>query len=1025
MKRTSIFLAIFTFCLVLQAQNKIQETNNLLYHTENWILNPTPNQHSKNTWTIEKDPSENNQKKLFLSSTQTYAIEFDTSVEDYSTAIYPLDIDGGDYCLSIDALIYGFHEYANLQIAIIPYSENSSSSASRRLSRETIAKHALTFPTGLKYLCDQNQEQHFEWSFPKEQGNYLIVFMWQNRKIQLSKPLSGYIKNIVFSPKIVNKPSNLNALYSPHNTTFTWDTYAQSVDIIITNKADNKTYSYSQHKPHHLTIKELPKGLYDIKIKCYYNNQQSIWYHYDNIAVFQKIRLDCFDLSKAKCQIGTVTTSGHSNKLILKNLQNRRIDLGNTNPYSHHTINYDKTQKDYYTNNKLSVIPQNSIASIRLGNPMGGADYDAITYKYTVDSEAASILLLNYAIVMENPNHPRIQQPHFTISILDAKGEKIDSQCLNVEYYAPTYFTNDWHTSTVKGKHIVWKNWNTMGLHLQKYNHQTIYIQIATNDCTERKHFSYAYFNLQESWGHIEGMTCNSIAANEFIAPPGFQYRWYTHSKPTFTISQNRTINIQANDTNTYHVDLIYNHSKECYFTLSACGIPRSVHADFEYEVIQKECTNYLVVHNKSYAQYSSHSALKKKTEVDNCYWDFGIGKTSNDLHPDTLIFPSYGGTFIIQQIASLNHDLCQDTCRKTVTIPRLHYPSRELNMKQCAGDVLEIYGHKLTHAGSYSFYIPNPVTGCDSVIRIKLDTFQTYKVEKEVILLADNNTQIDETIYNKVGNYSIEHAYQTQNGCDSIVTTHIIVKDNYYIDIPDTISVCADEEAIQMHILSNFSPIDTVNILFSTPNGIKVFRNIQTQDTNIEIPITNKIKVGNYPFTIELKNHKSHKYSKKCILKVLFPSSIISQRWNDVLALKNEKYNGGYQFKDYQWFENGYPIINASHSILYEPQGLNSKSWYQARVKCQFDNQYHFTCPFQIKEYQKAVIFPTQIKAGTEIQCNSKYIRAAFYTPTGLLYSVQKGNQSGIKVPSNKGIYIFVIYYSNGNKTVLKITTF
>ena len=53
-------------------------------------------------------------------------------------------------------------------------------------------------------------------------------------------------------------------------------------------------------------------------------------------------------------------------------------------------------------------------------------------------------------------------------------------------------------------------------------------------------------------------------------------------------------------------------------------------------------------------------------------------------------------------------------------------------------------------------------------------------------------------------------------------------------------------------------------------------------------------------------------------LIDVYYPDSVIVQRWNDVLAVRNDIYNGGYEFVAYQWYKNGTPIDGATSSILY-----------------------------------------------------------------------------------------------------------
>ena len=52
-------------------------------------------------------------------------------------------------------------------------------------------------------------------------------------------------------------------------------------------------------------------------------------------------------------------------------------------------------------------------------------------------------------------------------------------------------------------------------------------------------------------------------------------------------------------------------------------------------------------------------------------------------------------------------------------------------------------------------------------------------------------------------------------------------------------------------------------------------------------------------------------------MIDVYYPDSVIAQRWNDVLAVRNDAYNGGYEFIAYQWYKNNEPIDGSVQNAL------------------------------------------------------------------------------------------------------------
>jgi len=61
--------------------------------------------------------------------------------------------------------------------------------------------------------------------------------------------------------------------------------------------------------------------------------------------------------------------------------------------------------------------------------------------------------------------------------------------------------------------------------------------------------------------------------------------------------------------------------------------------------------------------------------------------------------------------------------------------------------------------------------------------------------------------------------------------------------------------------------------------------------------------KPGQYEVTVTEHTICGNKLTHTLPFTLLYPASIITQRWNDVLALNNENFNGGYTFSKIRWF--------------------------------------------------------------------------------------------------------------------------
>lgn len=71
--------------------------------------------------------------------------------------------------------------------------------------------------------------------------------------------------------------------------------------------------------------------------------------------------------------------------------------------------------------------------------------------------------------------------------------------------------------------------------------------------------------------------------------------------------------------------------------------------------------------------------------------------------------------------------------------------------------------------------------------------------------------------------------------------------------------------------------------------------------DTAITVAMPDGIIPDRYGATVTFHNDTCSNLVIPITLNVLYPSSILVQRWNDVLALTNSEHNGGYTFSAYQ----------------------------------------------------------------------------------------------------------------------------
>jgi len=183
--------------------------------------------------------------------------------------------------------------------------------------------------------------------------------------------------------------------------------------------------------------------------------------------------------------------------------------------------------------------PNGSGHSIRLGNNFGGGEAEGISYEFVIPSgQNYYTLIYNYAVVFQDPNHEEYQQPRMEIEITNVT-DNVTINCSSFTFVPygnilPGFF----ESPNPGGDSPVWcKDWTAVSVNLDGHAGKTIRLFFKTADCTFRRHFGYAYIDVNsECSGTFIGATyCPDDSVVNVVAPYGYQtYTWYNN---TFTQS--------------------------------------------------------------------------------------------------------------------------------------------------------------------------------------------------------------------------------------------------------------------------------------------------------------------------------------------------------------------------------------------------------------------------------------------------------------------------------------------------------
>lgn len=481
---------------------------------------------------------------------------------------------------------------------------------------------------------------------------------------------------------------------------------------------------------------------------------------------------------------------------------------------------------------------------------------------------------------------------------------------------------------------------------------------------------------------------------------------------------------VDPSDRTHYLVDVIYPTESRCYFTLKACAIPRFPFAEMTYTHTPKDCQNYVTFNNTSCIVTDEGRSDDK---VDAVYWNFGNGQTSMELNP-VLAVPNEGYHYdSCYLVASLCGDLCTDTLWFELDVPAIGHVSSSYETFKCQGDTVFVEGDTIVEPGSYLYLYQSKFSGCDSSVVVVVGDYPVYDIEVNDTIIMGEEYLFGSQTLTKSGDY--EELFKSVHDCDSNVTLHLCVLQLLEFETADYIEVCHDDDIIPIAFdIIKGDPRD-INIIFDDSAKIANFTDMNLQyDGNdvIEIPMPNDVLPGVYTFFFDMYDGYVGYDSITVTLDVRYGVSVLTQRWNDVIAVKNSVYNGGFDFNAYQWFVNGDTIHGANTSILYSATDLDFNAEYKVCLTRVKDGVSQFTCAFTPQKFdmsnQDLTVY--NVRQVHEIETEEP-AQVRIWSVLGDLYGVYKVDGSiSITMPDKSGIYIMEIItadYRNSYKILVK----
>ena len=395
-------------------------------------------------------------------------------------------------------------------------------------------------------------------------------------------------------------------------------------------------------------------------------------------------------------------------------------------------------------------VPNGFSYSAKLGNSSVGAEMEALEYTMTIDSTNA-LLILHFAWVMQDPNHPAIDQPQFSMQIRDSAGKKLNFPCGNVNFVAGKNLTNLVCTGS-----LVARNWTTVGFNLSSLMGQKIKIYFETRDCKQTAHYGYAYIVGECQPFAIDFVFCEGQVNATLTAPKGFvEYIWTRSSQPSWEL---RGANMQqitvtdAEEGETYMCTVI-SELDNCSAFLTATITKTYINAGMALTAYDT-CTRTATFADTSSVRNGKRAARSWEIPALNV---FSTDSLFTYKFPDLPNAVDY-----LVRLTVITANGCEDTVQQTIRI----YPSPQIKIngvnQLCGGDTSYIkavalrsqfVNHQWTWNG-------NPIaTGVDSVKAYSQGTYKVVSTNTENCITSDSiNVTIFPIPYINLVSKTMEH---------------------------------------------------------------------------------------------------------------------------------------------------------------------------------------------------------------------------------------------------------------------------
>ena len=373
----------------------------------------------------------------------------------------------------------------------------------------------------------------------------------------------------------------------------------------------------------------------------------------------------------------------------------------------------------------------------------------------------------------------------------------------------------------------------------------------------------------------------------------------------------------------------------------------------------------------------------------------------------------------------------CDSIIRLDLTV----YPEYDTTIvaRICDGERYTLNGFDVATTGIYHLNLQTQF-GCDSLVHLALtvDTVPTI-IYYDTICSGQSITWNGQTMTS-----SGEYIYQEPT--DTIACGYVLHKMNLYVrpqlDIlfADTaFYYCSnDDEQILSYTILGGEPTTYSLELRSTHSDFFMQWSEQELEQEMVIPtLPQNVWPDRYVLIITMQDAHCDELIYKLPLYVNYSSDfIITQRWNDLLAVRQTAYDYYNGFSSYQWYCDGLPISGANQSTYYKPEGL-AGSTYQVEVTRTKDGVKALSCPYTPTiqpSTSTLVIQPTAVSPKQNVQVitpDRGEISIISYMGDYINQQKVERGQNIVTAPERSGIYLVYLVTPTKEKYIQKLIVY